>query len=302
ELNAVVDDLSDDARQQAQALDQAFRMMFRFQRRVNKLAFANRLKMEKYLGDGAFYSSRHARSMLVVAVQLQRAYRKALEQGLPFDRGLRIAINLGQYRLLPLEAGNHQARYEFFGHGLVELSRLATGKATQEIDELRTYLVGQGYPAQQVAEFFAPLLRRDTELANKAEESRDFYAYINANGNLINEGIAATEPFVHALGFFPEIHAGHGGGGRGYIVVEVDGDNGMSRVGIRRLGVATFKGLEAMPIYEIVDAGDWTLVTDPKVRLPAGSYKAMPAQKLNEALDWLWAQSLKKRLSQAPTS
>ncbi len=44
--------------------DEAFRTMFRFQRRVNRLALARRVKLEKYLGDGAFYSSREACRLL----------------------------------------------------------------------------------------------------------------------------------------------------------------------------------------------------------------------------------------------
>ena len=77
----------------------------------------------------------------IAAIHLQRLYAQALKAGFPFDRGLRIAINFGEYRLLPLDAGpgNTRAQYEYFGHGLVELSRLTTGKKTQEVDEFKTY-------------------------------------------------------------------------------------------------------------------------------------------------------------------
>ena len=40
--------------------DRSFRMMFRFQRKVNRLASQQRAKLEKYLGDGAFYTTRRA--------------------------------------------------------------------------------------------------------------------------------------------------------------------------------------------------------------------------------------------------
>ncbi len=56
----------------AESQDESFRSMFRFQRRVNRLASLHRLKLEKYLGDGAFYSGREARPLLVTAVHVQR--------------------------------------------------------------------------------------------------------------------------------------------------------------------------------------------------------------------------------------
>ena len=43
----------------------AFLAMFRFQRRINRLAVSHRAKLEKYLGDGAFYSSREATNLLL---------------------------------------------------------------------------------------------------------------------------------------------------------------------------------------------------------------------------------------------
>ena len=103
-------------------------------RKINRLASSLSLRLEKYLGDGAFYSGRNARRMLVVAIHLQRFYPQFLERDFPFKSGLRIAMNYGEYRLMPLEGGpsSGTARYEFFGHGLVELSRLSTAKKTQE--------------------------------------------------------------------------------------------------------------------------------------------------------------------------
>ncbi len=124
-------------RAEKMAIEDAFRMTSVFQRKINKLADSLDLRLEKYLGDGAFYSGRHARRMLVVAVHLQRTYPEFIERGFPFKSGLRIAMNYGEYRLMPLEGtpASGRARYEFFGHGLVELSRLSTGKKTQELEE-----------------------------------------------------------------------------------------------------------------------------------------------------------------------
>ncbi|MEA2695093.1 MAG: hypothetical protein QOJ16_4480, partial [Acidobacteriota bacterium] len=174
--------------------DEAFRMMFRFQRRINRLARAHRAKLEKYLGDGAFYSSREAANLLVCAIHLQRYYEEALAQGFAFDRGLRIALNYGHYRLIPMGgAGPEEGeRYEFFGHGLVELSRLVSGKATREIEEVKNLLINQGYPEPAVQRFFAPIVHGNLDLVDKDEEARRFHAYIDQNDNLVNQGLVAT--------------------------------------------------------------------------------------------------------------
>ena len=248
--------------------DRSFRMMFRFQRRVNRLASQNRAKLEKYLGDGAFFSSREAHHLLILAIQIQRAYREALAKGFPFCTGLRIALNHGQYRLLPIQIGGRDEggdRYEFFGHGVVELSRLTTGKASREIDEIRNLLITQGYPEATVNRFFAPLLRRNVDVINKSEEARGFYAYINPNGSMVNEGIVATLDFVSRF----EQEAAHSrifrllDAERTYVAIKIDAAGGSLLIGIRKLGVAHLKGLDRLPIYEVVDAtlwGDNTLV------------------------------------------
>jgi len=278
-------------RSEKSALDDAFQMTFRFQRRVNQLALYRRLKMEKYLGDGAFYSGRNSRRMLATAIYLQRAYRQALEQSFPFDRGMRIALNYGQYRLLPLDTGDEREGpvYEFFGHGLVELSRLTTGKATQEIDEIKTYLITHGYPEATVNKFFAPMLRKNMDLVNKDDEARRFYAYINENGALINEGIVATEPFIARLGEFDDL-AYTRDRGRGYIVVEIEDDtSAVLRIGMRKLGFAKLKGLEQIPLFELVDGADWQ----------DEDLKKVPPQSLMSALDRLFASAMNSRRQQA---
>jgi len=241
--------------------DRSFRMMFRFQRKVNRLAMQSRANLEKYLGDGAFYSSREANRLLVLAIYIQRAYREALSRGFPFSKGLRIALNHGQYRLLPIQVGatSEKERYEFFGHGVVELTRLTTGKSSRDIEELRTLLITNGYPEATVNKFFAPLLRHNIDVIDKAERARTFFAYINENGSLVNEGIVATGEFVHRL-------AGEKGfdrsfrlvdGPRSWVAIQIEGQAGKLLVGIRKLGMAQLKGLDATPVYEIVDAALW---------------------------------------------
>ncbi len=273
-------------RAEKKAIDEALRMTSSFQRKINRLASSLQLRLEKYLGDGAFYSGRNARHMLVTAVHLQRTYPQYLEKGFPFKSGLRIAMNFGEYRLLPLEGGpgEERVRYEFFGHGLVELSRLSTGKKTQEVDEFKTYLVAQGYPEATVNKFFAPMMRRNSELVSKREEARRFYAYINQNSALINEGIVATEPFISRLGLFPDMYFGREAD-RGYIILPVEEDAGQLLVGIRKLGIGKFKGLEPMPVYEVIDGAAWRVEDLQKI----------PSQQLMSALERLFASTVTAR-------
>jgi hypothetical protein len=186
---------------------------------------------------------------------VQRAYRQALEDGFPFDRGLRIALNYGQYRLIPMGTGGVEGpeRYEFFGHGLVELSRLITGKATREIEEIKTMLVAQGYPESTVYRFFSPMLQRNPD--EEADEGDGFYAVVNRNGNLVNEGIVATAAFVRELdrelGPVPLGRAYRRD--RRYVLITLEHEGGRADVGLRKLGLAHLKGLGEVPVFEVVD-------------------------------------------------
>ncbi len=247
--------------------DRSYRMLFRYQRKVNRLALQNRATLEKYLGDGAFYSCREAHHLVILALQIQRAYREALARGFPFSKGLRIALNHGQYRLLPIQMGSEREseRYEFFGHGVVELTRLTTGKGNRDIEELKTMLIAFGYPEATVNRFFAPMVRQNIDIVDRAERAREFHAYINENGGLVNEGIVATGEFIARLGqerpldrIFRLVD-----GNRSWVAAKFDGAGTSFLAGVRKLGVAQLKGLDNTPIYEIVDAalwGDHTLI------------------------------------------
>ena len=237
--------------------DTSFRMIFRFQRKINRFAYSHRLKLEKYLGDGAFYSAREARRVLVCAIHTQRHYHKIVGEGFPFDKGLRIALNYGQYRLLPIQTAitGDGERFEFFGHGVVELSRLTTGKGVRDLEEIKILMLNLGYPEATVNRFFAPLLGENADVVDKREESRPFYAYLNQNGTLINEGIVATGAFIARL-------SKEGSPGRlfrafeqdrSYVQLSVPDPAGAVEVGLRRLGVANLKGLDKLPVFEVVD-------------------------------------------------
>ncbi len=241
--------------------DSAFRQMFRFQRRVNRIAALLRLKLEKYLGDGAFYSAREAWRMLFVAIEIQRLYRKALEEGFPFDRGLRIALNHGNYRLLPIQGGAQGGpdRFEFFGHGVVELTRLTTGKSMREIEEIKILLISLGYREEEVHQFFSPLAVQEADVVDKEEESRPFYAYLNQNGKLINEGIVATGEYIEAISQDAGIESLYRvqDGNRRYVGFSIDAAERRLYIGIRKLGRARLKGLEPVTVYEVVDGSVW---------------------------------------------
>ena len=265
--------------------DRSFRHMFRFQRRVHRAATAQRLKLEKYLGDGAFYSARDAWRLLVVALQVQRYYRQAVAEGFPFDRGMRIGLNFGQYRLLPLQgvAGTEPDRYEFFGHGVVELTRLTSGKSMREIEEIKNLLVNLGYNEGAVHSFFAPLAASDHDVVDKREERRRFYSYINRNGSLVNEGIVVTEQLVARLAheevgqrLYPVQHEG-----RPYVGVAVELADGKALAGLRKLGMVTLKGLEPLPVFELVDGGPL-----------AEGLQPLPERDLLAALDREYATAL----------
>ena len=185
----------------AESQDEAFRAFVRFQRKLGRIANRSGLKLEKYLGDGAFFSSREAARVLLGAVRFQRIYGEARSWGLPFDKGVRMAVGYGPYRFVPIPSDEVGAgdRYEFFGQGLVELSRLTSGKASREIDEVRMHLLNLGYPEATVHASSRPVLAERLEVVDVDEEKRDYYAYLNRNGTLVNEGIVATARLVERL-------------------------------------------------------------------------------------------------------
>jgi len=265
--------------------DTSFRMIFRFQRKINRFAYSHRLKLEKYLGDGAFYSARDAYRMLIVGLQVQRYYRQALEENFPFNRGMRIALNFAQYRLLPIHGGGvgEPERYEFFGHGVVELSRLTTGKSMREIEEIKMLLVNLGYPETAVHRFFAPLATGQHDVVDKHEERRKFFAYINRNGNMVNEGIVVTEAMVGRLAaeeiahhIYPLRYEG-----RSYVALGLELPDGRCLAGLRKLGIVKLKGLDPVPIYELVDGGP----------MPPG-LRPLPGVDLLAALERSYASTL----------
>ena len=234
----------------------SYRQMLLFQRRLESVAHRHRLQFEKFLGDGAFYTTRRALRLIRGAVEIQRFYSEMKRKGFAFNKGLRIALNYGYYRLLPMKVASDSSDRitEFYGPGIVELSRLTTGKANKEIEEIASFLVAHGYDPAKVQAFFAPLAR-GVDVIDHTQHAREYYAYVNATGHLVNEGIVASRDFLTELsnelaaesqqlhrlrspwatyiGFAPAVP-------------------GLEYIGVRLLGMVSLKGLDHIEVGEIV--------------------------------------------------
>jgi hypothetical protein len=234
----------------------SYRQMLVFQRKLETIAERYLLQFEKFLGDGAFYTTRRALRLLRAAVEIQRFYADMRRRGFAFNKGLRIALNFGYYRLLPMKAGNepNERITEFYGPGIVELSRLTTGKANKEIEELSSFLIAHGYDQSKVHNFFSPLAR-GVDVIDHAQHAREFYAYVNANGHLVNEGIVASMALLQELsselaGESQQLHRLRAPFGS--YVGFAPAIDGVEYVGVRLIGMVSLKGLDQIEIGEIV--------------------------------------------------
>jgi hypothetical protein len=178
----------------------SYRQMLEFQRDLAEMTHRHALQFEKFLGDGAFYTSRRALRTIQAAVEVQQFYSLMKARGFAFNKGMRIALNYGYYRLLPMQVSSDGTEIkEFYGPGIVELSRLTSGKATKELEDIQHLLLSHGYDQNEVYRFFAPLSRSVGKAPAAASGAREFYAYVNESGHLINEGIVASIPFLKEL-------------------------------------------------------------------------------------------------------
>ena len=234
---------------------QSYRQMLEFQRELVDISRRHGLQFEKFLGDGAFYTSRRATRCIHAAIVVQQFYSAQRARGFAFNRGMRIALNYGYYRLLPMQVSVDGTQLmEFYGPGIVELSRLTTGKATKEVEDIQHLLLSHGYDQNEVYRFFAPLSRSVDHL-NTTEQQREFYAYVNENGHLINEGIVCSIPFVRQLS--TEILEDGQKVYRlrapwsVYLGFPASSDHG-GYIGIRLLGSVSLKGIGSQEIGEVV--------------------------------------------------
>ena len=263
--------------------EKALQFMYVFQNRLEEIRHDHRLIFEKFLGDGAFYSSRRALRVLAAACEIQQAYDRLRRSGFPFDQGIRMALNHGVYRLLPmLDTERDIRRFEFFGHGIVELSRLTTGKSSREVAEIAEFLIHAGYDPSEVENFLAPIA--SARRADRSSDDRRYTASLDSHGELVNEGMVLTLDFLEHLEqelkvqSFTEVSE-HG---VRWLLFPLDPDRpGPFQVGLRYLGVARLKGLTPM---ELVEAAVWT-------EIPA------EAQVISEGSSLL---ALLRRLGQGP--
>jgi hypothetical protein len=232
----------------------SYRQMLLFQRKLDSIADRHLLQFEKFLGDGAFYTTRRALRLVRAAVEIQRCYADVRRKGFAFNKGVRIALNFGYYRLLPMKGSGNERITEFYGPGIVELSRLTTGKANKEIEEFASFLITHGYDQSKVQAFFAPLAR-GVDVIDHTQHAREFYAYVNNSGHLVNEGIVGSfsllqelsneltaegqqlfrlrAPWGTYIGFAPSL-------------------TGLEYIGVRLIGMVSLKGLDEVQVGEIV--------------------------------------------------
>ena len=233
--------------------EQAIRQMVRFLGQVGEIRGRHALKFEKFMGDGAFYSARNARSVLRAASELRLLYERLRGQGFPFDRGLRLAMNVGTYHLLPMvSAAADRPHFEFFGHGLVELARLTSGKTTHEVEDIADFFIAAGYDLHKVLRFMEPV--RHAVRVPEAVRDRPYWAAIVENGELVNHGSVATEWFLRdlevELGDAPMFDIEHQGL-RWIALIPAPDEQDAGCVAVRLLGTPHLKGLEPMPIAEV---------------------------------------------------
>jgi hypothetical protein len=237
----------------------SYRQMLLFQRKLDGIAERHLLQFEKFLGDGAFYTTRRALRLVRAAIEIQRFYAEMRRKGFAFNKGLRVALNYGYYRLLPMKTSfdSNERITEFYGPGIVELSRLTTGKANKEIEEIAEFLIAHGYEQAKVQQFFAPLAR-GVDVIDHKEHAREYYAYLDANNHLVNEGIVASMALLHELSneltdegtplFRLKTRWGN-------YVAFAPAVNGVELVGTRLIGNVALKGLDNIDVGELVPFG-----------------------------------------------
>jgi hypothetical protein len=233
----------------------SYRQMLVFQRKLDAIAQRHLLQFEKFLGDGAFYTTRRALRLVRAAIEIQRFYSEMKRKGFSFNKGLRIALNYGYYRLLPMKtaADTNERINEFYGPGIVELSRLSTGKSNKEIDEIASFLIQHGYDTGKVQQFFAPL--RGADVIDHKQQAREYYAYLDANGHLVNEGIVGSASFLQELSNELSLEAQPLFRVRaqyGNFIAFAPAIPGVEWLGARILGSVSLKGLDRVEVGEIV--------------------------------------------------
>jgi hypothetical protein len=150
-------------------------------------------------------------------------------------------------------SSSERSHFEFFGHGLVELARLTTGKTTHEVEDIADFLIASGYDLHKVLQFLEPV-RHATRFTEFVKD-RPYAAFIAENGELVNVGGVVTEGFLRDLegewGDLPVMKADHLGTRWLLLATAADGESA-PWVGLRSLGTARLKGLDPTQLAELV--------------------------------------------------
>jgi hypothetical protein len=114
--------------------------------------------------------------------------------------------------------------------------------------------VAHGYEPSAVRQFFAPLAQ-GVDVVDHEQQAREFHAYINANGHLVNEGAVASMAFLQELS--NELTAEGAPLCRirtawGTYIGFPPAITGIEYVGVRLLGMVSLKGLDKIEVGEIV--------------------------------------------------
>jgi hypothetical protein len=252
DITSFTQTLGEAARGGKEEENSSYRQMLEFQRELADITRRHGLQFEKFLGDGAFYTARQALRATHAAIDIQQFYARMRARGFTFNKGMRLALNFGYYRLLPMQISDDGTEImEFYGPGIVELSRLTTGKATKEIEDIQHLLLAHGYNQNDVLQFFAPLSRLDR--SDPSPQQREFYAYVNQSGHLVNEGIVVSIPFLKQLSEeladdrqkIYRLRASWG------MYLGFPSDQTGSYIGIRILGAVSLKGIGNVDVGEI---------------------------------------------------
>jgi hypothetical protein len=137
----------------------------------------------------------------------------------------------------------------------VELVRLTTGKSTREVEQIAEFLVHSGFDPGAVDAFLAPLA--SARGGRDSDSDRPYRASIDPRGELVNEGIVASLPFVEALereipGRTPRLLS-DGGARWAAFPAEAGGWATLAVPGfaLRYLGVVRLKGLQPLELVEL---------------------------------------------------
>ena len=179
----------------------SYRQMVLFQRKLESIAERHSLQFEKFLGDGAFYTTRRALRLVRAAVEIQRFYSEMKRKGFAFNKGLRIALNYGYYRLLPMktvervERADHRVLRSRHRRAVAPHDR--QGEQRDRGDR-RVPRLARLRPLRTCTSFFAPLAR-GVDVVDHTSTRASSTRTSTQNNNLINEGIVASMTLLQEL-------------------------------------------------------------------------------------------------------